>query len=69
VAIVIFSDSSVPVLKFLNPDRVRELFKFENPTPAQTLGIDTTEIQQCIYLRKATLYVKTTQTPAAENEK
>jgi len=32
--------------------RVRNIFKFENPTPLQTpANMDSTEIQQCFYLR------------------
>ena len=53
VAGVIFSDSdSAPVPKFLNPDPVREFFKFEKPSPVHTPAtIDPTEIYPCFYLR------------------
>ena len=43
--------------------RVRNLFKFENPTPVQTPAtIDWTEIQQCF--AEAMTFIQTTQTPA-----
>jgi len=54
VAGVTFSDSnSAPVPKFLNPDPVRLLFKFENPTPVQTPAaiINPAVIYSCFYLR------------------
>jgi len=49
---VTFSDShSAPVPKFWI--RVRQFFRFENPTPVQTPAtiIDPTVIHPCLYLR------------------
>ena len=45
------TSSEIP--KFLNPDAGPKIFlTFENPNLVQTLAtIDTTEIQQCLYLR------------------